>query len=216
MITILLTVLAVISASLQMWGEYQGPDFLIYIFKPLTMVFIISIALLAKEPPSRRYRYAVVAGLFTSLVGDIFLMLPWGFFIAGLISFLIAQLIYIYAFRSGRTLRMKFLGMLPFLFFGAAIYAILLPGLNGLAIPVAVYVVVILTMAWQAWDQWDDVRARWALLAFLGAVSFVISDSLLAFNKFGEPFAAARALTLTTYFSAQWLIANSNYTNTVS
>jgi uncharacterized membrane protein YhhN len=216
MTTILLTVLAVISASLQMWGEYQGPDFLIYIFKPLTMVFIISIALLAKEPPSRRYKYAVVAGLLTSLVGDIFLMLPWDFFIAGLISFLIAQLIYIYAFRSGRTLRMKFLGMLPFLIFGAAIYAILLPGLNGLAIPVAVYVVVILTMAWQAWDQWDDVRARWALLAFLGAVLFVISDSLLAFNKFGEPFAAARALTLTSYFSAQWLIANSNYTNTVS
>lgn len=36
--------------------------------------------------------------------------------------------------------------------------------------------------------------------------------TILVLNRFGEPFAAARALTLSTYYSAQWLIANSNYT----
>jgi uncharacterized membrane protein YhhN len=195
-----------------MWGEYQAPAILIYIFKPLTMVFIILIAVLAKEPPSRRYKYAIIAGLLFSLAGDIFLMLPMDLFIVGLISFLIAQLIYTYAFRSGRPLRFNYWAMLLFTIYGVFIYMILLPGLNGMAIPVAGYVIVILIMAWQAWDQWDQVRARWALLAFIGAILFVISDSILALNKFGEPFAAARALTLTTYFSAQWLISNSNYT----
>jgi uncharacterized membrane protein YhhN len=102
--------------------------------------------------------------------------------------------------------------MLLFAIYGVLIYAILLPGLDGMAIPVAAYIVVILTMAWQAWDQWDQLRARWTLLAFIGAVLFVISDSVLALNKFGEPFYAARALTLSTYYAAQWLIANSNYT----
>jgi uncharacterized membrane protein YhhN len=212
MTTIILTILAIISASLHLWGEYQGPDFLIYIFKPLTMVFIITIAVLAKEPPSRRYKYLIIAGLIFSLIGDIFLMLPVDLFIAGLLSFLVAQLIYTYAFRTGRPLRFKFLAMLPLAIYGVIIYWILLPGLSGMELPVGVYVIVILTMAWQAWDQWDDKRARWALLAFIGAVLFVISDSILALNKFGEPFAAARFLTLTTYFSAQWLIANSNYT----
>ncbi|UCF28848.1 MAG: lysoplasmalogenase [Chloroflexota bacterium] len=212
MTTIVLTILAIISASLHMWGEYQGPDILIYIFKPLTMIFIITIAVLAKEPPNRRYKFAIIAGLLFSMMGDIFLMLPMDLFIAGLLSFLVAQIIYTYAFRAGRPLRIKILAMLPFVIYGVVIYMILLPGLRGLAIPVAVYVIVILTMAWQAWDQWDDVRARWALLAFIGAVLFVISDSILALNKFGEPFVAARALTLTTYFSAQWLIANSNNT----
>ena len=81
-----------------------------------------------------------------------------------------------------------------------------------MAVPVAAYVLVIMMMAWQAWDQWDDKRARWALLAFIGAVLFVVSDSILALNRFGEPFLAARALTLITYYSAQWLISNSNYT----
>lgn len=212
MTTIILTILAIISASIHIWAEYQGPVILIYIFKPLTMVFIILIALLAKKPPSRKYKYAIIAGLLFSMVGDFFLMLPMDLFIAGLISFLIAQLIYTYAFRSGRTLRFNFVAMLLFAIYGVLVFVILLPGLNGMAVPVAAYIVVILVMAWQAWDQWDQVRSRWALLAMIGAILFVISDSILAFNKFGEPFAAARALTLTTYFSAQWLIANSNYT----
>jgi uncharacterized membrane protein YhhN len=102
--------------------------------------------------------------------------------------------------------------MLPLAIYGVLIYVLLLPGLNGMAVPVAAYIVVILVMAWQAWNQWDQVRERWALLAFIGAVLFVISDSILALNRFGEPFVAARALTLSTYYSAQWLISNSNYT----
>jgi uncharacterized membrane protein YhhN len=212
MTRLILTILAIISASIHIWGEYQGPDFLIYIFKPLTMVLIISIALLAKKPPSSKYKYAIIAGLLFSMAGDIFLMLPVDLFIVGLVSFLIAQLIYTYAFRSGRPFRFKFIAILPFLIFGVLIFVILLPGLNGMAVPVAAYILVIMTMAWQAWDQWDEKRARWALLAFIGALLFVVSDSLLAVNKFGEPFAAARALTLTTYYSAQWLISNSNYT----
>jgi len=212
MTRLILTILAIISASIHIWGEYQGPDYLIYIFKPLTMVFIIAIALLAKDPPSKKYKFVIIAGLLFSMTGDIFLMLPVDLFIAGLVSFLIAQLIYTYAFRSGRPFRFKLLAIVPFAIYGVIIFVILFPGLNGMAIPVAAYIIVIMTMAWQAWDQWDDVRKRWALLAFIGAVLFVISDTFLALNKFGEPFLAARALTLTIYFSAQWLISNSNYT----
>ena len=212
MTTLILTILAIISASLHMWGEYGGPVYLIYIFKPLTMIFIITIALLAKNPPSTKYKYAIIAGLIFSMIGDVLLSLPMDVFIFGVVSFTIAQIIYTYAFRSGRDFRFRFITVLPFVIYGITVFLVLQPGLNGMSIPVAVYIVVIMIMAWQAWDQWDDVRTRWALLAFIGALLFVISDTLLALNKFGEPFAAARALTLTMYFSAQWLISNSNYT----
>lgn len=214
MTRLILTVLAIISASIHLWGEYQGPDFLIYIFKPLTMIFIIIIALLAKDFPSRKYKLAITAGLVFSLTGDIFLMLPVDLFIAGLVSFLIAQLIYTYAFRSGRPFRFRFIAILPFVIYGILIFVILFPWLNGMAIPVVAYLLVIMVMAWQAWDQWDDKRTRWGLLAFIGAVLFVISDTILAVNKFVEPFWAARLLTLITYYSAQWLISNSVYTGT--
>jgi uncharacterized membrane protein YhhN len=211
MTTTILTSLAIVSALLHMWAEYQGPPIQIYIFKPLTMVLIILIAALAKTPPSRKYKYAVTAGLVFSLVGDILLMLPMDVFVFGLVSFLIAQMIYTYAFRSGRPWRFKLAALLPFVVYGILIFVILQPGLDGMAIPVAAYILVIMIMVWQAWDQWDQVRSRWTRLAFIGAALFVISDSILALNKFGEPFIAARALTLSTYFSAQWLIAKSNY-----
>ncbi|RME49244.1 MAG: lysoplasmalogenase, partial [Caldilineae bacterium] len=74
-------------------------------------------------------------------------------------------------------------------------------------LPVLVYVLVILVMAWQAWARWRNTGETAALLAFVGAVLFVISDTVLAFNRFQGEFAAARALNLSTYFAAQWLIA---------
>jgi uncharacterized membrane protein YhhN len=154
----------------------------------------------------------IITGLIFSMLGDIILMPGIDKFIFGLISFLIAHVIYIFAFRFGRPWRFNFLVMLLLVIYGVLIYVIVLPGLNGLAIPVAIYLVVILTMTWQAWDQWDQWRGRWALLAFIGAVLFTISDSALALNRFWESFAAAKALVLVTYFVAQWLIANSNYT----
>ena len=212
MTRLILTVLAIISASIHLWGEYQGPDYLIYIFKPLTMIFIIIIALLGKNPPSRKYKLAIAAGLIFSMIGDILLMLPVDLFIAGLVSFLIAQLIYTYAFHSGRSFRFRFIPILPFVVYGILIFVILFPWLNGMTIPVAAYLLVIMVMAWQAWDQWDDKRTRWGLLAFIGALLFVISDTILAVNKFVAPFWAARLLTLTTYYAAQWLISNSVYT----
>jgi uncharacterized membrane protein YhhN len=195
-----------------MWGEYGGPDYLIYIFKPLTMIFIILIAVLAKEPPSRRYKVAIILGLLFCLAGDILLIRELDTFLMGLLSFLIAQVIYTYAFRAGRAFRFNLWAVLPFAVYGVLIYVLLKPGLDGMALPVAAYIVVIMIMAWQAWDQWDDMRRPWALLAFIGALLFVFSDSILALNRFLEPFTAARALTLSTYFSAQWLISNSNYT----
>ena len=212
MTTLILTILAIFSALIHIWGEYQGPAILIYIFKPLTMIFIIMIAMLAKSPPSNRYKYAIIAGLLFSMMGDAFLMSPMDLFLAGVLSFMVAQVIYTYAFRSGRPLRFSFVAIMIFLIYGVFILVVLLPGLNGMTVPVGLYIIVIMTMAWSAWDQWNQERSRWALFAFIGAVLFVISDSILALNKFGEPFLAARALTLSTYYSAQWLISNSNYT----
>ena len=55
--------------------------------------------------------------------------------------------------------------------------------------------------------RWLAVEEAGALLACLGAVLFVASDSALAVNRFRRPFAASQLVVLGTYFSAQWLIA---------
>ncbi|MBW1717633.1 MAG: lysoplasmalogenase [Deltaproteobacteria bacterium] len=203
---IILTLLAVGSAILFIWAEYYGPPIQIYIFKPLTMVFILVIAVLKTKASPALYAFAIIAGLVFSMAGDIFLMLPSDQFILGLVSFLIAHLFYITAFTYGRKIRPAPWLLIPFVIYGILIYGILSPYLGVMKLPVAAYIVVILIMGWRAWERWSHTTERTALLAFLGAVLFIISDSILALNRFREPFEVARALNLSTYFAAQWLI----------
>ncbi len=136
-------------------------------------------------------------------------MLPSDRFVAGLVSFLVAHLFYITAFASGTGFGFSLWSLAPFVIYGIFIFSILSTHLGQMKLPVLVYVVVILVMAWQAWERWSQTGQSQALLAFLGAVLFLISDSALAVNRFRGQYKSAQALILSTYFAAQWLIARS-------
>jgi len=41
----------------------------------------------------------------------------------------------------------------------------------------------------------------------MGAVLFIVSDSVLAWNRFRKKFQNAQTVILSTYYAAQWLIA---------
>jgi len=203
-----LTLLAILSAALHIRAEYYDPRYHIYLFKPLTMVFILLIAVQAGKPDASLYKVAILAGLLFSLAGDVFLMLPSDRFVAGLVSFLFAHLFYIAAFTSGTGFGFSW-RFLPCAIYGILIFSILAPHLGKMKLPVLVYMVVILVMAWQAWERWSQTGQSAALLALLGAVLFLISNSALAVNRFRGGYKSAQALTLSTYFAAQWLIARS-------
>ena len=203
----ILTLCALGSAILFVWAEYKGPPLQAYLFTPLTMVFIILIAAFKTKTSPSRYAMAVIFGLIFSMAGDIFLMLPSDRFILGLVSFLIAHVFYIVAFTHGTKIRHAPWALIPFAVYGLLIYVVLSPHLGNMKGPVAVYIVIILVMGWRAWERWSQTSEKTALFAFAGAVLFIISDSVLALNRFREPFVIARALNLSTYFAAQWLIA---------
>ena len=77
-----------------------------YVFKPLATLLVVALAL-SLPAASPAYRWAVVAGLAFSTAGDIFLMLPRERFVAGLLSFLVAHLFYIFCchVRVGNVVR---------------------------------------------------------------------------------------------------------------
>lgn len=183
--------------------DYAGRRVGVYVLKPLTMLFALALAFRAD---ASLYRNLVAAGLVASLAGDVLLMLPRDLFVAGLGSFLLAHLLYIAAFapEAGATHPGV---LLAFACAGAAAYAALYPRLGRMRLPVLVYVVAIVGMAWQAGARWLELGDATALLAFLGASLFVASDTALAWNRFRHPFRAAQAVVLGTYFPAQWLIA---------
>src|SRR5215216_6442804 len=208
MVNLLLTILALISASLDIVAVYHWPPAFVYVFKPLTMVFIILIAALAREPDYYVYQRMIVLGLCFSLVGDVFLMLPWDLFIAGLLSFLVAHLLYTGAFiyMTGRISSLLY--AVPFFLYGGVMMWILLPRVGGaMKLPVMIYMAVILAMAWQAVNRWIVTRQKGSLLAAIGAILFVASDSMLAINRFASPFPESSLFVMATYFVAQWLIA---------
>ncbi len=206
MLTVILSVLALASAALDIWAVYNN-SWLEYLFKPLTMLLIIVIAMRERRPESSYYKGIITAGLFCSLLGDVLLMLPQDLFLPGLLSFLVAHLFYIAAFvyMAGRQASRWLL--LPFAAYGGVMLWVLLPHAGGMKIPVVIYMAVILTMAWQATNRWIVSRQRGTLLAMAGAILFVVSDSALAYNRFVEPFPAAPLVVMATYFTAQWCIA---------
>jgi len=174
-----------------------------------------------------RYTLLVILGLALSSMGDFALAMEGnGFtadleFLLGLVFFLTAHVFYVFAFGfSRRGLHLE--RLIPFALFGAGIYYFsFLPVLRskGLAVPVAVYITVIVTMVWRAaarlvYSQSSkpsdlDRIPLHCWLAFVGAMCFFLSDLLLAVNKFIVPFRAARFLIMVLYYGAQFGIAAS-------
>jgi uncharacterized membrane protein YhhN len=150
----------------------------------------------------------ILAGLVFSLAGDVFLINPQNF-VFGLASFLIAHLFYIAAFASAARGRFKPVSAGAFLF-GAAMLWLIWGGVPaGLQIPVIFYALAISAMLASAFNFHLARKAPESAFAFSGAFLFVASDAALAYNKFAREFALAKAVILSTYFLAQWLIARS-------
>lgn len=196
-----------LSAAVTVSAEHRGARRAVYLFKPLTTVLILALALAAPEPVSRGYRALVCGGLLFSLAGDVFLMLPRDRFVAGLASFLAAHLFYIAAFTPRPPRLAAPLVLAALLVYGALLMRALWPRLGSLRAPVAVYAAALLVMAWQAAARYAALETTAALLAAVGAGLFVVSDSVLAWERFVRRFRYGQAAVLATYFAAQWLIA---------
>ncbi len=206
-LTLAIPIAAAASAALHIRAEYRGPRWRVYLFKPLTTTLLLLLASLAPGGQAPAYRLAIVIGLACSLIGDILLMLPRDRFVAGLASFLLAHLAYILAFSTGVPALSGPVLALPLLAAAAVLLRLLWPGLGKLRVPVLLYTLTILVMVWRAWARDQALPSSSAVLAAAGATLFMISDALLALNRFYRPFRLAQATIMTTYVGAQTLIA---------
>ena len=169
-----------------------------YVAKPLTT------ALLAAAAVAGGASGWGVAALVLCLAGDVFLMLEHDLFVPGLASFLVGHVLFIAAFVADR-------GDDPLWGLTIALAVVTLaisarPVLRGavtedrrLRAPVLAYMAVIGTML--AASALPD--NRWAIV---GAATFVLSDSILARNRFVKPIAHGHLATMVTYHAALALI----------
>jgi alkylglycerol monooxygenase len=180
-----------------------------HLFKPLALLLTLAwvVGRLRQAEKMSMAGAALLAGLACSLAGDVLLMLP-GLFIPGLVAFLAAHLCYIALFKQGLPWFPSRRALLATLAVGAAMYAFLFAHLAPvLKIAVGAYVVVIALMAAQAIGRATVLRDRAAVAVAIGAGCFMLSDSLLAANKFAYPLPMAQLWVLASYYVAQILIA---------
>lgn len=180
-----------------------------YVAKPLATL-LVALLVWRAAAPQADYRRAVLAGLLLSTLGDVWLMLPWDAFVAGLASFLVAHLAYLLAFTRRVRLQLLRWPFLAYAVLAAGVLALLWPRLpDALQVPVVIYVVALAAMAAQAAVVALRQPSRSSTAAALGGLSFVVSDALLAIDRFHTPLPLAPLWVLASYWVAQFLIGRS-------
>jgi uncharacterized membrane protein YhhN len=149
----------------------------------------------------------MLAALVFSWAGDIILDFS---FVKGLICFLLAQVTYLFVFSltpgSNILFKNKLYLIIPVALYGAGLIMFIYNDLQEMRLAVMVYALVILSMLASAINRLRKVNRLSYWLVLLGAVLFVISDSMIAINKFTLNFWGAEALIMATYVIAQYLI----------
>ncbi len=202
----ILLILIVASGLVHIVSDYKERWNLTYIFKPLTMALIIGL-LIFKSDLEVAYNKWILIGLVFSLVGDVFLMLRPQKFISGLLSFLVAHLCYVYAFYQsvkGNDIHWLALSLLPL---GLIYLAILWKYLGKYRLPVIAYFVAIGSMLFFASALLIVEMSLMSKYALVGAILFAISDGILARRKFVKPMKYGQFYIMTSYFTAQTLLA---------
>ncbi len=199
--------LAELTAIAMQWNTMQ------FITKPLLVIFLFA-WFMASSAKGLPLRYFIAAALFFSWLGDVCLLMEAknpGWFMAGLASFLLAHIIYILFFLQLRKKQPLPKPLNIFVVALVAVYAVslfifLYPHIGNLKLPVGIYAITISTMLVTAVHAFNKYNSPAARCCITGAALFVMSDSLLAVNKFYCSFTGAGIIIMLTYALAQFAI----------
>lgn len=212
--SLLLHLLLLVIVVVELAGRLTDRIDLEYAVKPLVMVWMAVFFLIFRKKKS--LIVPVLLAFFFSWTGDIFLMFSGKnelFFYAGVGGFFLSQLCYIYIFIAynetggrGYLQEHPVTGLL-FIAYVAGIYMLLLPGLDGILRPmILLYALSLIGMSMMALNRKGRVNQASYLLAFTGSLLFVLSDSLLALDRFYTQIPLAGFWIMATYIPAQYLI----------
>ncbi len=189
-----------------------------YFTKPLITLSLF-ILLVYHTGLRGRFSKRIGIGLLAGLVGDVCLMFDKyneTFFIYGLVFFLIGHISYMSAFyldyKINKEVYKKYTkkAMIGFTLFAVVFCAALWNYLGDMKIAVVVYAIAISLMGIMAVNRFGRVNSLSFSIILIGAILFMISDSILAIDKFVYSFPFSGAIIMATYMAAQYLITMGN------
>lgn len=187
-----ISILAFFCAALTNWvAVATNRRWLEWLSKPAALVALLLFAATGENTSA-----LLLAALGCSLLGDVYLMLPGDLFGAGLGAFLLGHVAYIGAFGATLSGRVAWLGILAIVSYPVTARIVRSVTDVRLRSAVLTYIAIILTMAGSAIAHGNFWGAA-------GAILFLGSDGVLAWDRFVQPLAWARPAVMVTYHLGQ-------------
>ncbi|MHA2016743.1 MAG: lysoplasmalogenase [Promethearchaeota archaeon] len=190
--------------------------FIRYISKPLLMPLLAGFYISYNLNLNSDLNLWVILGIAGGFFGDVSLMIPdpdktKGFFKIGLISFLLGHIFYIVALLQmaagfSRFQWWSLVLTIPYIAIGVIVYPKLTKHTGKMTIPVTLYLVVIVLMGVCTTFLWGCCEPIGVIILMIGALLFIISDTINAFNKFAKEIPFERLYTMSTYLLGQFLL----------
>ena len=194
----ILQIILVIVFAIDLFLIFTNKNELRFFTKPLLIPLLILIFITRLKSEKTQVDKLFLTGLVLSFFGDLFLLFKWGF-LPGLGSFLMAHVFYIISFRKKtQNTIWKFWPIILGLF-ATTLLVFLFPYLKEMKIPVIIYAIVISVMMYTALKTQNRNL-------IVGALLFLISDTLLSINLFLQPLMILNLLVMITYIVAQWFL----------
>jgi len=189
-------VFAVIFIGLLPFEPYPG-NFVVKVIPALSLAVLAFIAV-----SGSRGKLLFISLLFCA-AADIALELASGkYFVVGLGLFLIAHIFFIITFyRDFKFTTSRIPVIILLIVYSMMMAFILTPSLKEMALPVYIYMTAITLMGIFA-----SLRSAKNDFTLFGAIAFIVSDSIIAINKFMMPVPAADYAIMITYDLALFLI----------
>ena len=192
-------------------------DYRIYTKTLLVPILLIGIYTASQETKHSKSKVITTLAFFFCFLGDFFLLgdADKSYFILGLSSFLLAHLFFIIFFLRLKKVSNKYrlflsgIGALVFVYTGGLLFLIWKDvTLQNLQVPVAVYATILSVMLIAAIHTINNKSIRRLSKYFFipGAVLFVLSDSILALDKFAPIFIYGNVIVMVTYAAAIFLL----------
>jgi uncharacterized membrane protein YhhN len=176
------------------------------------MPLLIVVYIFIGKPARSAHRNLFLAGMGASWFGDLFLLREEdAFFTLGLAAFLIAHAAYAFAFSKAQkaTIQIPLVKKYPLFVigafgFGTIMFTLFYPNLKGMLIPVIFYIALILIMTLSAISRYGRTNRKSFQWIVAGGAFFLVSDSILGYNRFTQPLPWSNIWIMSTYMLAQF------------
>jgi uncharacterized membrane protein YhhN len=183
-----------------------------YFTKPFLMPLLGLFYTASAEQPNP----VLVAAIVCGWLGDIFLMIPdphktRRYFKPGLAAFLLGHVLYIAVFAAWLPFASKvplwgWCSCSAFIATGAVGYRLITPHAGKMLPAIIAYIVIIVLMGASTVLPLGSAHIGGVVTAMAGALVFMLSDTINAYNKFAREIPFERLYTMSTYLGGQFLL----------